>query len=125
VAASSKKSKTTSKKRIQRIPVAPAPDPPAPNIIPNNYEETIDPTALTIPVNEHVHSDLQRAWKINRCLPMWFVFDTVTPARQFKRGTYYLEEKSFADYGPEPWDDLTESDTGSPGWVPYKPRVYV
>ena len=55
---------------------------------------------------------------------MCFIFDAFTPARQFKRGTLYKENLDFADYGPEPWDDLTDTDTAPPGWLPYKPEAY-
>jgi hypothetical protein len=52
---------------------------------------------------------------------MCFIFDAITPARQFKRGMPYQADAEFPDYGPEPWVDLTESDDPTTGWMPYKP----
>ena len=88
------------------------------------YEKTTDPAKVESPVMRVVHNALTEAWKIYPSTELCFIFDAVSPARQFKRGTLYHDDLEFADYGPEPWDELTETDTTSPGWLPYKPELY-
>lgn len=42
---------------------------------------------------------------------MCFLFDSVSPARQFKIGSKYTDEDPFADYGPPPYGgSITETD---------------
>jgi len=72
------------------------------------------------PVEELVDEELANAWRVNRHNQMCFIFDVINPARQFKRGMKYKEDQDFADYGPDPWYDLTEDDCKD-GWTPYKP----
>jgi hypothetical protein len=76
------------------------------------------------PVEDLVHPSLRSAWKISNDLAMWYIFDVVSPARRFKRNTPYTEEADFADYGPQSYEDLTETDGEKPGWMPYKPPAY-
>jgi hypothetical protein len=85
---------------------------------------TTDPEQVVEPVKRVMHEHLTGAWKIFPSEEMCFLFDAVTPARQFKCGTLYHDDVDFTDFGPEPWDDLTETDIASPGWMPYKPAVY-
>lgn len=98
-----------------------APDPPEPEDQ-EEYAKTMDRKMVVGPVEELVDEELANAWKVNRHNQMCFIFDVVNPARQFKRGMRYKEDQDFADYGPDPWYDLTEDDCkeGS-GWTPYKP----
>lgn len=110
-----------SKRRTHPKPI---PELPSSPISDSSYPETTDPTKVTRPVEELVHEMMSRAWKVNNDRPMCFIFDVVNPARQFKRGMLYDEDAEFPDYGPEPWDDLTEADTDEPGWMPYKPIAY-
>ena len=72
---------------------------------------------VTEPVLSLVSKKLLRTgWKVNRHLQMCYIFDSVSPAQQWKRGTMYTEDDPWATYGPgPPWPDLTESDkTGTP-----------
>jgi len=82
----------------------------------------VDRKMVVGPVEELVDEELANAWRVNRHNQMCFIFDVINPARQFKRGMKYKEDQDFADYGPDPWYDLTEDDckVGS-GWTPYKP----
>ncbi|KAF9641961.1 hypothetical protein BDM02DRAFT_3194173 [Thelephora ganbajun] len=107
-------------RRSSRAP-NPTRAPPQPLI---SYAGTVDPNAVTGPVGRHVHENLSDGWKINKELPMWFIFDAFSPARQFKRGTPYTDDGEFADYGPESLGDLTETDGEPPGWMPYKPATF-
>ena len=54
---------------------------------------------------------------------MCYIFEAVTPGRQWKRGTVYTEEEPFALYGPPPWPDLTETDDLNT-LKPYFPRPF-
>lgn len=90
------------------------------NSDPNN--ET-NPRLVKGPVRELIHENLAGAkWKIYRH-QMCYIFDAVVPARQWKRGTVYTEEEPWAEYGPPPWPDLTETDR-LPRQKPYYPRAY-
>lgn len=112
-------------RRSTRIRRQKTPEPPSsPPRLEEEYAHTTDPEKVTEPVLDLVHRNLKNAWRINKNHSMCFIFDAVNPARQFKRGMLYNERSDFPDYGPEPWDDLTETDTKAPGWMPYKPRVY-
>jgi hypothetical protein len=72
---------------------------------------------------ELVHRNLGSAWKINRNHQMCYIFDAVVPARQWKRGTVYTDDDPWAEYGPPPWPDLTETDDKNT-LKPYYPRKY-
>ena len=65
------------------------------------------------------------AWKINKMLSMWLIFDAVNPVRQFKRGMLFDDspEVDFPSYGPPPWDDLTETDA-EPALMQYAPIAH-
>lgn len=79
---------------------------------------------VTGPVMELVHKQLLNAWEINRGNPMCYIFDAVSPCRQWKRGTLYSDSNPWAEYGPSPWPDLTETDEDNK-LQPYFPRQYV
>jgi len=56
---------------------------------------------------------------------MCYIFDTVNPAMQFKRGMAYDDEADdFPEYGPESSGDLTETDVAGSGLMPFKLRPY-
>lgn len=88
-----------------------------------------DPARITQPISAHVHDALKNAWRINRALPMCFIFDSVSPARQFKRGMLFSDVDFTHQYPRYPKkdssdvDDITETD-GDPPWMPYWPRAY-
>lgn len=86
-------------------------------------EDTTDPTIVTEPVDEYIHEKLEAAWKVHPKHQMCYIFDFVTPGRQWKRGTKYTEQDPFADYGLPPWPDLTETDDLNV-LKPYRPRAF-
>ena len=62
-------------------------------------DTTTDPTVVEEPVLDLVHPKLANAWKIYPRHQMCYIFEAVTPGRQWKRGTVYMEEEPFALYG--------------------------
>jgi hypothetical protein len=88
-----------------------------------NDDTTTDPTAVEEPVLDLVHPKLADAWKVHPRHQMCYIFEAVTPGRQWKRGTVYTEEVPFAEYGPAPWPDLTETDDLNT-LKPYFPRPF-
>lgn len=72
---------------------------------------------------ELVHEHLVNAWKIYPGHQMCYIFDAVTPGRQWKRGTVYSSADPWAEYGPPPWPDLTETDEDNT-LQPYFPQKY-
>lgn len=82
-----------------------------------------DPTLVDQPVIDLVHKNLTNAWRLHPQHQMCYIFDFVTPARQWKRGTRYTEDDPRATYGPAPWPDLTETDENG-GLQSYYPREF-
>lgn len=80
-----------------------------------------DPTVISRPVAKLVHPNLKKAWKIHSGHSMCYIFDAVIPVRQWKRGTISTDDDPWAEYGDEPWDDLTESNERGE-LQPYYPR---
>jgi hypothetical protein len=100
---------------------------PAPPTTPEEekvYGETTDPSLVTHPDKRYVHKAMLNAWKITRGNPMCFIFDSHSPARQFKRGVPFTDNQDFPLYGRPPHKDLTESDTDTPGLMPFSPCNY-
>lgn len=97
-----------------------APTPPPDD----EYMETTDIKEVTGPVASMVDEKMVNGWKVNECLPMWLIFDVINPVRQYKRGLRYSDRLEFPAYGPEPWDDLTETDDPPRGWMPFAPISY-
>ena len=83
-----------------------------------------DPTRVNRPISTAIHNNLKDAWMINKALPMCFIFDSVSPARRFKRGMLYTDDGDFPDYNEEDVGDVTETDTDLPGLMPYMPDEY-
>ena len=109
-----KKKKTKGKKR--------APPPPEESESEEvDYEDITDPAKIDHPVLRLVHRRLKDGWAIDNENPMCFIFDKHSPARHFKRGVSYREKKDFRDYGKPPYDDLTETDGGPSGLMPFTP----
>lgn len=99
------------------IPSGP-PDPsrdPAPN-------ET-NPANIEQPIMELIHPALLNTWIINKSVNICFIFDTVSPARQFQRGVVYKEDADFPEYNDGALGDVTETDENPP-LMPYQPRPY-
>jgi len=62
-------------------------------------------------------------WKVNRKLQMCYIFDSISPGRQWKRNSVYTEADPWATYGGgPPWPDVTESDERDVPQQPYFPR---
>lgn len=77
-----------------------------------------------------VNGALVRAFKINKKLPMSFIFDHVSPARRFKRGMPFDEAGSFPDCTREEMADATDTDdidevTGRGLLMPFDPKPYM
>jgi hypothetical protein len=70
-----------------------------------------------------VHKSLEFAWTVNKALPMCFIFDTLSPARQFKQGMLWSDGDDYPSYNNVDLGDVTETDGDPPGWMPYWPRV--
>jgi hypothetical protein len=87
-------------------------------------EET-DPAKVNGPVSTAVHQALRNAWVINKAHPMCFIFDSVSPARRFKWGFRWDEEREFPEEDPQHPSDATESDSGKPfELMPFMPGDY-
>jgi hypothetical protein len=66
------------------------------------------------------------AWKVNVDMPLCFIFDYISPARQFKRGEVFDEEGPFAEYDPNPAHDPNVTETDKDGTtLPYRPIDYM
>lgn len=88
------------------------------------YSATTDPTKVDRPVGVLVHAALRHAWTINNDHKMAHIFDSVNPARQFKRGMPDDPEASFPEYGPENDEYVTDTDGPAPGWMQFNPKPY-
>jgi len=55
---------------------------------------------------------------------MCFIFDTISPARQFKRGMPFDEDGEFPEYAEEESGNVTETDDNL-GLMPYMPETYL
>ena len=84
-----------------------------------------NPTKIKQPISSLVHECLTSAWVINPKSKLHYLFDVVSPVRQFKRGMPYVEEGQFPEYSPETAGDITETDGGPDGLMPYMPREYL
>jgi hypothetical protein len=82
---------------------------------------TADPSEVRRPVISLVDPALAAAWKVNQTHNMCFIFDSVSPARRFKRGMVFDEA---ADFPEDTHDgDITETDGPDPGWMPVDPGL--
>jgi predicted pyridoxine 5'-phosphate oxidase superfamily flavin-nucleotide-binding protein len=82
---------------------------------PPKFIATDDPALVTIPDPIHIDPSMEDAYCVNNKNRMCLIFDVVSPARKFKRGTVYEEidgQDPFADYDTDPEKDpnVTESD---------------
>ena len=110
------------KRKTKKAKKAP---PPAPSLELEEgdleYGKLVDPSKIRCPVENIVHPKLSQAWTVQQLNPMWFIFDSCTPARHFKRGMPFNEDQEFPAYSPEPYDDLTETDQPPDGLMPFAP----
>jgi hypothetical protein len=83
-----------------------------------------DPAKVNRPISTIVHENLKSAWAINKALPMCFIFDTISPARQFKRGTPFDEQGQFPEYSEGELNNVTETDGDPIPWMPYVLKEY-
>lgn len=86
-------------------------------------DETV-PSNITQPISCLVHKSLTAAWKVNPANSLCFIFDVVSPARQFKRGLLYDENKQFPDLLSASPGDITERDGSDGDLMPYEPDPY-
>ena len=103
-----------------------SPNPPDPSLLHEDNPSTItDPTRVSQPIKTLVDPVMSRAWTINTSNAMYYIFDTVNPAMQFKQGMAYDNQADdFPEYGLESSGDLTETDTVAPGLMQFKLRPY-
>jgi hypothetical protein len=88
------------------------------------YSAITDPKAITRAVGGLVHEAMGDGWIVHPNRAMACIFDAVNPVRQFKRGMPYDERLDFPEYPSEDCEDLTETDTAPPGWMPFGPKAY-
>jgi len=104
---------------------SPEPDAaPAPNTRPSPNDQT-NPRLVKGPVVHLIHENFAGVkWKIYKQHQMCYIFDCVTPGRQWKRNSRYSDADLWATYGSAPWPDLTETDEKEYPQQPYFPREY-
>ena len=90
---------------VDRTPSEPSPD-------------EVDSARVGQPTSTSIHQNLQSAWRVNRRLPMCFIFDSISPARRFKRGMLHSEEADFPIYSDSEAGNVTETDA-TPALMPY------
>lgn len=87
-----------------------------------------DPAKVQSPVMSSVHTGLTRGYRVNKGLPMCFIFDYVSPARLFKRGTVYRRKEPFVQWTVEELANATETDEldgeGRATLMPFDPKPY-
>ena len=96
---------------------------------PDDYAAITEETQVIHPVMSLVHSDLGKAFRINKNLPMCFIFDHISPARLFKRGSLYNARRPFAQWTADELAEATDTDeldeeTGIAMLMPFKPKPY-
>ena len=85
----------------------------------------ITPAYFDGPVQKLVHRSLTSAWRINDKLPMCFAFDSISPARRFKRDMPFSSKADFPILGEEEEPgNVTETDVDGPGLMPYAHNPY-
>lgn len=81
--------------------------------------------AVDLQLGDLVHGAMGHAWRINSDHPMAFIFDTVNPARQLRKGMLYSDEADFPELDSEHHSQhVTYVDTAAPGWMPFNPPPY-
>lgn len=99
-----------------------------PSPAPDAYAAITDPTKVDHPIMELVNPALSRGYRINKNLPMAFIFDRVRPTRVFKRGMAYDPAGSFPQWTPEELDDATDTDEvdekGEGSLMPFDAKPY-
>ena len=89
-----------------------------------DYDEIKDPSLITHPVAEHVHPSLANAWVIQPLNPMWFIFDSPTPTRQFKHSVSLDKTQDYPAHGKPPYANLMESELEEGHLMPFTPAAY-
>ena len=88
-------------------------------------DDQTDPREVIEPVTKLIHiSFAEVKWRLYTYHQMCWIFDSVSPARQWKRGTVYTDEDPWAEYGDSPWSELTETDDPRAPQQPYCPREH-
>ena len=85
----------------------------------DNDGSLTDPAKVQHPVISLVDPALAAAWRVNQKHNICFIFDAVSPARRFKRGTVFNEEANFPEDTHN--GDITETDGPGPGWISVDP----
>ena len=111
----------------QPPPPRPSPsDPESDSGDPLDSDDQTDPQEVIEPVAQLIHRNLSEIeWVVYSNHQMCFIFDAVTPGRQWKRGTVYSDEDPWAKYGKAPWPDLTETDEAPEPQQPYYPMEHM
>ena len=83
------------------------------------------PDMIKQPLSQFINSALASSWTVNPFMPMCFIFDAISPTRQFKRGTKDRNSQPFPYYDEDHLSDVTETDGTPTPWVQYMPRKYM
>ena len=103
------------------LPPLPQPD-EAPDDDNLSSDDQTDPLEVIEPVARLIHDNLGEVkWQVYSNHQMCYIFDSVTPARQWERGSIYSEDDPWAEYGPYPWSDVTETEAPDKPQRPYYP----
>jgi hypothetical protein len=76
------------------------------------------------PVVSQVHKHMFHSWRVNKEHPMWLIFDSVNPARRFKRDMPYDEDADYPDLDPDDAGDVTETDLADSPQMPFMPAKH-
>ena len=97
---------------------------PAPlNTVDDPNPKETNPALIKQPISAHVHCALTGAWEVNQTMRMAFIFDAISPARQFKRGAKFRESKPFPTYDESKPGYTTETEPKY-SLMPYLPANY-
>ena len=69
-----------------------------------------DPASINQPLSALIDENLKKAWAINKKQPMCFIFDSVSPAREFLRGMEYDEGADFPEPDDKDGSQITDTD---------------
>ena len=81
--------------------------------------EEVKPANVNGPIRALIHRNLANAWSINKKLQMCYIFDSVSPARHFKRGMPFSAKADFPILEGDELGNVTDTDVDPPGLMPY------
>jgi hypothetical protein len=95
----------------------------------NNDAAITDPAEVKQPAVSLMHKSLENVYLVSTQLPMCFIFDYISPARLFKRGTRFTSDSQFIKWTNKQLEEATETDeldeeTNMAKLVPFEPKPY-